>query len=204
MAVAPVSKPAVVVLGSIGSGKTTLMNVLSAALSLPKMAEETAANPFLPKLTVDPPRWCLPNQMWFLLEAHKTHARASATGGVADHSAAEVVAVHTPIFRANGWLTRDEAGLVDAAYQQLFADMRQPDLFIVLTTRAEVLMARVLARGRQQDVPPTAEYLAAVSARREQFLEGTEVPVLRIDSEEIDFRSGPGQQAACGMVRAAL
>ncbi|MCB5281402.1 MULTISPECIES: deoxynucleoside kinase [unclassified Arthrobacter] len=174
------------ILGSIAAGKSTLAHALANDLDLTLARENPESNPFLPRMSEEPQRWCFANQVWYINEAvNSLHCRPGAGGLVADHSVEEVVDVHTPVFRANGWLDDEETkllGELGAAHGSI------ADLYIWLDAPPDVLLDRVRARGRPADRVPEAEYLTAVANARREFLLKTTAPVLRIPSDEIDFR----------------
>ena len=87
---------------------------------------------------------------------------------------------------------------------KLLHGLPKPDLYVALSAPPGVLVSRVSDRGRSQDVPPSEEYLRAVSVQREDFLQTTETPVLHIDSNLVDFRTKSGQFGVRDAVAAAL
>ena len=62
--------PYIVVEGNIGSGKTTLVQKLSAYLNARAFYEEFSDNPFLPKFYSDPEKHAFPLELSFLAERY--------------------------------------------------------------------------------------------------------------------------------------
>lgn len=140
------------ILGSIAAGKTTLAHALATDLDFTLAKENPEANPFLPRMSEEPQRWCFANQVWYINEAvNSLHCGHGASGLVADHSLEEVVDVHTPVFRAQGWLDDEETKLLGelAAAQESIAD-----LYIWLDSPPDVLLDRIAERdGPQIECP---------------------------------------------------
>jgi deoxyadenosine/deoxycytidine kinase len=197
------SKPAVVILGNIAAGKTTMAEFVADALNLPALLERPADNPFLARMKSDPTRWCFANQSWFLQEA-LTSMAAAAEGGVLDHSIEEVVPIHSSVFLARGWLDSDEFGLLEVCARNSLELLRLPDLYVVINAAAKTSIKRVRARRRRDDRLPDSGYLDSVAESRRRFLAATAVPRLEVSAEAIDFRNEEGQAHVDSLVRQAL
>jgi deoxyadenosine/deoxycytidine kinase len=173
------------ILGSIAAGKTTLAQGLAEDLGFLSALERPESNPFLPRMTHDPRRWCFANQVWYLQEAISACESVGEHDLVLDHSLEEVIEVHSPVFTKWGWLDEHESHLLfDLAQGQY----QPPRLYISLDAPSPVLIERVAERGRGADRIPDIRYLNAVAEARAAFMDATEVPVLRVRSDEVDFR----------------
>lgn len=60
--------PYIVVEGPIGSGKTTLAQMLADQFPVDYLSEKAEANPFLPRFYQDAQRYGLPTQLFFLFQ----------------------------------------------------------------------------------------------------------------------------------------
>lgn len=190
------------ILGSIAAGKTTLAHALANDLDFALAKENPEANPFLPRMSEEPQRWCFANQVWYINEAvNSMQYRPRAGGLVADHSLEEVVDVHTPVFRAHGWLDDEETKLLGelGAVQKTIAD-----LYVWLDAPPDVLLHRIAQRGRPADRVPGTEYLTMVDNARRAFFLKTAAPVLRIPSDVIDFRTEAARTSLVADVRRML
>lgn len=194
--------PVIKVLGSIAAGKTTLAYALADDLGFTFVRENPEANPFLPRMSEDPKRWCFANQVWYINEAiHSLRSDPWAAGLVTDHSVEELVDVHTPVFRVSGWLDEEETKLLGD-----LGSRQGPDaaLYIWLDAPPDVLLNRIAERGRDADRVPETEYLTSVANERRKFLLETSVPVLQIRSDEIDFRMEAGRASIVADIRRLL
>ncbi len=59
------------VMGTMGSGKTTIANLIAQECEYTLVLEQFENNPFLPKFYADMKRWAFHSQMFFLLEKAK-------------------------------------------------------------------------------------------------------------------------------------
>lgn len=194
--------PVIKILGSIAAGKTTLAHALAIDLDFRLVKEDPEANPFLARMLEDAQRWCFANQIWYINEAvNSLQCGAGVKGLVADHSMEEIVDVHTPVFRAHGWLDDEEAKLICE-----LGAIRKSNaaLYIWLDAPTDVILSRIAKRGRQADRVPGLEYLEAVADARRQFLLKTTVPVLQIQSDSVDFRTEAARTSIVADIRRLL
>jgi deoxyguanosine kinase len=188
------------VIGSIATGKTTLTKVLAAELGFSATLEQPADNPFLPLMTTDPARWCFANQCWFANEASAS-LRTNGRGNVSDHSIEEVISIHSPVFKGNGWLDRSEFALLQAMWPN---PDRGVSLYVHLIAEPSTLVTRVRERMRGSDRLPDVDYLERVERARARFVRHTSVPVLQIRSDALDFRHPSGAALIADGVRTRL
>lgn len=199
-------KPHVVVVGSIGAGKSTILARLSPALGVPPVEQGYEANPFLTRFYADPPQWAFRSQLWFTAEAIARHARVhrDARGGVQEQSVRSTHAVMTTVLHDAGHISDEEhatlGGLVEAADALLPA----PALVLAVRATTDELLRRIEARGRPFERGIDAAYLEDIDAALSAFLQACREPVMEVDTERLDVRGDDDLAAVVEQVREAL
>ena len=78
--------------------------------------------------------------------------------------------------------------LYDRIYQMLKPRTVTPDLVVYLQSRTDVLLDRIRKRGRPEEKPIRADYVAEVArAYAEFFFNYNEGPLLIVNASDIDF-----------------
>ncbi len=175
----------VAVEGVIGVGKTTLTKALAAKLGAETMLESGIANPFLEDFYLDPPRYRLACQLWFLEGRLRQmeRPRLSAIPLVCDY-----ILQKDKIFAA---VNLEEAEW--ELYLHLFDRLAPrappgPDVVIYLKAGHEEILRRIRRRGRPVERYIDHLYLEAlVSAYDEYFDSVQDRPVVVVDTDANNF-----------------
>lgn len=181
-----VTAPFLVVTGSVGSGKSTLVRRLAVHFEIPYFPERPEDNPFFGL----PDENSLQAELWFLNESIAAcRAASSRAGGVVERVPAE----HLEIFAAHrcneGWLSPRERSLLDETYAASGPLPRPPDLLIHLELGPETARDRVRQRQRRGEEAIDDHYVQALLTLYQDFIRRwTLCPVLRVYTERLDFR----------------
>lgn len=184
------NKRYVVVEGPIGAGKSTLARRLADHWGATLAAERPEANPFLPRFYRGFQHHALSTQLTFLLQRAEV-AREMLHGDLLNQP---VVADF--LFEKDALFARinlDEQEL--ALYQKLADAVGQehptPDLVIYLEASPETLLARMAARGQEQDKHFPEGYLKRVqSAYSEFFYQYEDAPLLIVNTDHLNLIEG--------------
>lgn len=187
---APNNYKYVVIEGNIGSGKTTLAQMVAERWEARLMLEQFSDNPFLPKFYQNPDRHAFALELSFLAERyHQNRNELSRTDlfqpcVVSDYSFAKSL-----IF-AQINLQEDEFELYRTLFQIIHGRLPRPDLLVYLHCSEEKSLRQIRKRGRSYEVGIGIEYLRRVTrGYMEFFRQQTETPTVLIDSERLDFIS---------------
>jgi deoxyguanosine kinase len=174
--------------GPIGAGKSSLAEILGVELSARVIRESPEENPFLGPFYKDPRRHAMSVQLFYLLQRYAQQGELSqgdlfAQGGIVS----DYLFAKDRLFAAIN-LSPDEMALYDRIYQMLKPRTVTPDLVVYLQSRTDVLLERIRKRGRPEEKPIRADYVAEVArAYAEFFFNYNEGPLLIVNASDIDF-----------------
>jgi len=200
-------EPFITVAGNIGTGKTTVVEVLAARLQLTPYFEGPDRNPFFSRLYSDPVAWSFHSQLAFLTAAVADHAAITRAGhgAVTDRGIDEMQRVFSVAYAESGFIGVDELRLLDELVQAAESVLAPPDLLVFVHAPVEELLARISERGRPEEAGIEAEYLLGLERRYESWLRAWDrSPALSIDTTAIDPRTPAGARRLVDQVHGAL
>lgn len=179
--------PYIVVEGPIGSGKTTLAQMLADQFPVDYLSEKAETNPFLPRFYQDAQRYGLPTQLFFLFQRANQIKDLSQRDMFAKPIVADFFLEKDPIFaRLN--LDDEEYALYHQIYQHLQIKAPKPDLVIYLQTPIDALMERIEERSvsYEQEIP--REYIERLANAYSEFFHSYDAsPVLIVNNEKLNI-----------------
>ncbi len=176
-----------VVEGNIGSGKTTLAHKLAMHYQGRLLLEQFADNPFLPLFYKDKARYAFPLELSFLAERYQQQQETLLNRDLFQEvTIADYIWEKSQLFaRVN--LNEAEYSLFQRMADIMKANLPKPDLILFLHTPVYKLQQQIKARGRTYEQTIEDSYLKTIEAAYMQFLEQTELPVLRLDMTHVDI-----------------
>jgi len=182
--------------GNTATGTTTLTRRLNQLAGWQAVYSEDYLNqsPFFAKLFQEPSRWAFHNQVFFIAEYIERYRVVTQLFGnedriiCLDYIVYELM-LYTEAMRTKGFLDLDEYRTLRKIFGLLEPTLRIPDLLIYLTTRIDVLIGRIQKRSRSvESEMMDKDYLEALQCSFGGFIASwTRGPILKIDSEEINF-----------------
>jgi deoxyadenosine/deoxycytidine kinase len=180
----------VVVEGPIGAGKSSLARRLSEYWGVRLLAEDPAANPFLPRFYRNLPAHGLSTQLSFMLQ------RADMAKSMLDGELLASPLVSDFLFEKDALFAKinlDEAEL--ALYKRLAAQAMPehpvPDLVIYLQASEENLLSRVAARAAEYEINFPEGYLKRVHQAYSEFFHQYEAaPLLIVNTDHLELVDG--------------
>ena len=151
----------IAIAGNIGSGKTTLTNMLAKHYGWTPRFETVDANPYLEDYYKDIARWSFNLEVYFLKQRFKDllEIRRSEKTIIQDRSIFEGVYV----FAANNYAMGNLSEKDFKTYMDLFESMMMmvewPDLMIYLQASVPHLIENIQKRGRNYEQSMPIEYL---------------------------------------------
>ena len=180
----------IAIAGNIGSGKTTLTQLLAQHYGWEPRFEAVDHNPYLDDYYRDIQRWSFCLEVYFLKERFKdllAIARSPHTI-VQDRSIFEGVHIFaTGNYAAGNLSERDYLTYLDL-FDQMMSVVSQPALMIYLRADVPYLVRNIQQRGRECEQQMSLDYLATLNDRYEDFiLHRYPGRVLILDKAHLDF-----------------
>ncbi len=181
-------KEFVVVEGNIGSGKTTLANMIAKLYNARVILETFEDNPFLPKFYEDRERYAFPVELSFLAARYRQlkkdiqHKDLFHRLTVADYHFLKSL-----IF-AKETLPADEFKLYRQLFDIIYEMVPVPDLYIYLHRPVDVLLRFIKMRGRDYEKNIDADYLKKIQDGYFRFFkEHPDLKIIVVDLGDKDF-----------------
>lgn len=180
----------IVIAGNIGSGKSSLTELLARHYNCQPWYEMVNDNPYLPDFYRDMKTWSFHLQVFFLSKRFEHHQRIvnSPFSAVQDRSIYEDATIFARNLHAQGFMdTRDFEN-----YQALFTVMTQflrpPDLIIYIKASVPTLLSRIAQRGRDFEQGIRADYLAQLNELYDDWIGSFNLcPTLPLPGDDLDF-----------------
>jgi deoxyadenosine/deoxycytidine kinase len=180
----------VAVAGNIGSGKSSLTNMLSKHYGWQSFYESVDDNPYLADFYGDMNRWSFNLQVYFLSKRFNDHKRIvdGTANVIQDRSIYEDAEIFAKNLHDIGKMDdRDYTNYVEL-YKVMMQYLQPPDLLIFLDARIETLLKQIARRGRNYEQSIPRDYLEQLSGLYKGWIQRyTLGPLLVIPSDEVDF-----------------
>jgi len=177
--------------GSIGVGKTTVVDRLAERLDANKVLEDWATNPFLRPFYDGKPGVAFQAELFFLLSRYRQQQELVQRQLFAQATLCDYVFEKSRLF---AYLNLDDSELLifDKLFSLLCESVPKPDLVVFLQAPTEVLLKRVKGRGRPEEAGFSEEYMAEVNrAYNHYFFHYGATPLLVVNTADVDFASNP-------------
>lgn len=183
----------IAIAGNIGSGKTSLTEILAERLGA-RILEEDTNNPYLGDFYGDMNRWSFNLQIYFLGARIRQAAEVRHMQG--DMVQDRTVYEDAHIFAAN----LHEMGLMASrdfnSYMEIFSITEglipRPDLLIYLRASVPTLISQIHKRGRAYEMSIQEDYLARLNAKYDDWIDNIyKGEVITLDMDREDFLIDP-------------
>lgn len=163
----------IVIAGNIGSGKTTLTQLLAKHYGWEPRFEAVSYNPYLEDYYQDIRRWAFNLEVYFLKERFKDVLAISQSTRpvIQDRSIFEGVHVFAANNKQMGQLSDRDYDTYMELFEQMLTQIRIPDLMIYLRADIAHLVRNIQKRGRDYEQSIQIEYLQGLNALYEDFIQ---------------------------------
>lgn len=180
--------------GNIGSGKTTLTEMLAKHYKWDPRYEAVVENPYMEDYYKDIQRWSFAMEVYFLKERFKDVlgiAQADHTI-IQDRTLHEGVFVFTANNYAQGNISDRDFETYMELYELMVEKVKLPDLMIYLRSSVSHLVENIQKRGRECEQKIHIEYLRGLNDKYEDFIRNKyKGKVLTIDVDNLDYKNRP-------------
>ena len=184
----------IAIAGNIGSGKTTLTNMLARHYGWTPQFEAVDYNPYLDDYYDDIPRWSFNLEVYFLKQRFRDLLNIAQSNEdiIQDRSIFEGVYVFAANNYAMGNLSDRDFETFMELFESMMTAVRYPQLMIYLRASVPHLVQNIQKRGRDYEQTIQLEYLTNLNNRYEDFiLNKYKGKVLIIEVDELDFEHNP-------------
>jgi deoxyguanosine kinase len=177
-----------VIEGNIGTGKTTLAQMISSDYNAQLVLEQFGDNPFLEKFYENPRQYAFALEMAFMAERYSQMMNELQNRKLFTRFAVSDYYFMKSLIFASVTLTDDEYNLYRRFFDIIYARLPKPDLYIYLHKDAQKLKQQITKRGRSFELGIEETYLQKITdGYFRYFKQQHDFPVVIIDTNNIDF-----------------
>lgn len=179
--------------GNIGSGKSTLTEMLASHYGWEARYEAVDYNPYLEDYYKDIHRWSYNLETYFLAQRFKDVLEIAKSDKtiIQDRTIFEGVYIFVENNRAMGNLSQRDFDTYMQIFTEMMSMVKLPDLLIYLKCSVPHLVSQIQKRGRNYEQSISLDYLGGLNDLYEKWIEGYEGKVLIIDADNLDFKNRP-------------
>jgi deoxyguanosine kinase len=177
-----------VIEGNIGTGKTTLAEMISRDYNAQLVVENFAGNPFLKKFYANPANYAFTLEMSFMAERYSQLMNELQNRDLfKDFAVSDYYFMKSLIF-ASVTLSNEEYALYRKFFNLIYYKFPRPDLYVFLYKETPNLQKLIKKRGREFEQEIEDCYLDKITkAYFKYFKQQSEFPVVIVDTNNIDF-----------------
>lgn len=180
----------IAVAGNIGSGKTSLCDILARHFDWNVLYEDTTLNPYLSDFYYDMSRWSFNLQVYFLNSRFRqiVDIQKGKSVVIQDRTIYEDAHIFAPNLHEMGLMTKRDFDNYFSLFEIMMSTIRPPDLIIYLKSSIPTLVKRIQLRGRDYEGNMSLDYLKKLNQRYEDWISNyAHSPVIILNTDELDF-----------------
>lgn len=180
----------IAIAGNIGSGKTTLTQLLSNHYGWEPHFEDVEENPFLNDFYNDMQRWSFNLQVYFLNSRFNQilEIRKSGKTIIQDRTIYEDAYIFAPNLHAMSLMTTRDFENYFSLFSLINSFIQPPDLLIYLKASVPTLVSQIQQRGRDYEEAIRIDYLKRLNERYDSFINSYEGRALVVDVDDNNFK----------------
>jgi deoxyadenosine/deoxycytidine kinase len=184
----------IAVAGNIGSGKTTLTNLLAKHFKWKAHYEDVDTNPYLNNFYEDMQRWSFNLQIYFLNSRFRqvVDIRKSGKDVIQDRTIYEDAYIFAPNLHSMGLMSTRDFENYSSLFELMASFLQAPDLLVYLRASVPTLVSQIQKRGRDYENSIRLDYLKRLNERYEAWISTyTAGKLFIVDVDNINFGEKP-------------
>jgi deoxyadenosine/deoxycytidine kinase len=182
----------IAVAGNIGSGKTTLANMLAKHYGWDIQLEDNDDNPYISDFYEDMQRWSFNLQVYFLNVRYNNikKIRENDRPTIQDRTIYEDANIFAPNLHAMGLMSTRDFENYSSLFSSLNTMIQPPDLLIYLRGTIPTLVKQIQQRGRDYEDSIRLDYLKRLNERYEAWISTYKLgKMVILNIDELDFEN---------------
>lgn len=180
----------IAVAGNIGSGKTTLVELLARHYKWEPHYEDAEKNPYINDFYNDMRHWSFNLQVYFLHSRFNKilQIRQSGKNVIQDRTIYEDAYIFAPTLHEMGLMSTRDYESYMALFNLINHFIQLPDLLIYLRGSVPTLVKQIQKRGRKYESAIRLDYLQKLNRRYEEWIANYKTgKFIVVDIDEIKF-----------------
>lgn len=184
----------IAVAGNIGSGKTTLTELLAKHFGWQTYYEDVAQNPYLNDFYEDMQRWSFNLQVYYLNSRFTQIQEISEMNKnvIQDRTIYEDAYIFAPNLHSMGLMTTRDFENYFSLFNLMDSFVSPPDLLIYLRASVSTLVNQIQKRGREYEESIRLDYLKRLNERYEAWISTYDKgKLLIVDVDNNNYHENP-------------